>query len=133
VANITQEGTNKDMEIDKRLMDYLYTTFLHPFPKLILKKMNCNKIEEIIRLIKFKSACGYDRITANLIKASAPFISSPLACICNKSLFTGIFPSLLKYSEITPIHKKGDKTDKSNYRPIYLLPTFSKILGKIYI
>jgi hypothetical protein len=79
VANITKEGTNKDTEIDKRPMDYLYTLFLQPFPKLILKKTNCNVIEEIIRLMKLKSAHGYDGITANLIKASAPFISSPLA------------------------------------------------------
>jgi hypothetical protein len=81
--------------------------------------------------MKPKAAHGYDGITASLIKASAPFISSPLAYICNKSLSTGIFPSRLKYSEITTIHKKGDKTDMLNYRPISLLPTFSKILEKV--
>jgi hypothetical protein len=85
VANITKVGTNKDTEIDKRPMDYLYTLFVQPFPKLILKKMNCKEIEEIIRLMKPKSAHGYDGITANFIKASAPFISSPSAYICNKS------------------------------------------------
>jgi hypothetical protein len=112
-------------------MDYLYTSFLQLFPILILKKTNCNEIEEIIRLMKPKAAHGCDGITANLIKASAPFISSPLAYICNKSLSTGIYPSRLKYSEITPIHKKGDETDMSNYRPISLLPTFSKIHEKV--
>jgi hypothetical protein len=56
--------------------------------------------------MKPKAAHGYDGITSNLIKASAPFISSPYAYICNKSLPTGIFPSHLKYSEITPIYKK---------------------------
>jgi hypothetical protein len=40
VANITKEGTNKDTQIDKRPMDYLYTSFLQPLPKLILKKTN---------------------------------------------------------------------------------------------
>jgi hypothetical protein len=92
VANITKEGTNKDTQIDKRPMDYLYTLFLQPFPKLILKKTNCNEIEEIMRLMKPKAVHGYDGISANLIKASAPFISSPLAYIrvCNKSVYRDI-------------------------------------------
>jgi hypothetical protein len=74
--------------------------------------------------MKPKLASGYDGITAKLIKASAPFISSPLAYICNESLSTGIFPSHLKYPEITPVYKKGDTTDMSSYRPVSLLPTF---------
>jgi hypothetical protein len=48
MANVTKEGTNKNIERDKRPMDYLYASFLQPFPKLILKKTNCNEIEEII-------------------------------------------------------------------------------------
>jgi hypothetical protein len=98
---------------------------------LVLKKTNSKEIEEIMRYIKPKSACGYDGITIKLKKASAPFTSSPLAYIFNKSLSTGIFPSHLKYSEIIPIHKEGDKSDMSNYRPISLLPPFSKFLEKV--
>jgi hypothetical protein len=73
VANITEEGINKDMMLDKRPTDYLYTSFLQPFQKMVLKETNRNEIEEIIRLMKPKLACGYDGITAKL-KASAPFI-----------------------------------------------------------
>jgi hypothetical protein len=36
-------------------------------------------------------------------------------------LFSGIFPTRLKFSEINPAFKKGDKNDTYNYRPVSLL------------
>jgi hypothetical protein len=42
-----------------------------------------------------------------------------------------VFPSRLKYSQINPIFKKGDKSAMSNYRPISLLTSFSKVFEKV--
>jgi len=46
-------------------------------------------------------------------------------------LSTGIFPTQLEDSQIKPIFKKGNKTEKSNYRPISLLTSFSKVFEKV--
>jgi hypothetical protein len=66
-----------------------------------------------------------------ILKLSAPFISSPLKHICNKSLSAGIFPTHLKYSIIKPSFIVGDRDSMVNYRPISLLTSFSKVFAKI--
>ena len=44
---------------------------------------------------------------------------------------SGIFPTWLKFSQVVPIFKKGDKDKLTNYRPISLLTSFSKIFEKV--
>ena len=66
-----------------------------------------------------------------LIKAIKTEIRPALTCIFNQSLNTGIFPEKLKIAKVIPIHNKGSLDDISNYRPISLLPSISKILEKL--
>ena len=66
-----------------------------------------------------------------LLKTCSPYIASPLAYICNKSITSGTFPDPLKYAVVKPLFKKGDKTELLNYRPISILNSFSKILEKV--
>jgi hypothetical protein len=86
---------------------------------------------DVIRFVKAKGSHGHDEITTKILKISAPFISTPLSYIFNKSMISGIFPTRLKYATIKPIFKNGDKKNVANYRPISILPSFSKILEKI--
>ena len=52
-------------------------------------------------------------------------------CINHSIEETGIFPSSLKLGNITPILKKDDPLDKSNYRPVSILPLLSKVYERI--
>ena len=54
-----------------------------------------------------------------------------LAHINNQSLTDGIFPEALKIAGVVPIFKSGDAECISNYRPISILPAFSKISEKV--
>jgi hypothetical protein len=47
-------------------------------------------------------------------------------------LSTGIFPTRLKFSQITPIFKRGNKAEISNYRPISLFTSFSNVFEKVF-
>ena len=55
----------------------------------------------------------------------------PLLHIFNVSLQNGTFPDELKIARVTPLFKNGSDSDLGNYRPISVLPCFSKILEKI--
>jgi len=46
-------------------------------------------------------------------------------------LAQGIYPERLKFSLIKPVYKSGDKSSPSDYRPISLLPGFSKIFETV--
>jgi len=99
-------------------------------PPPVFKTFSTEEITSIIKPIKTKNSSGYDEIITKLLKISVNYICSPLTYICNKSVITGIFPERLKYSIIKPLYKKGDKTDPSNYRPLSMLTSFSKVLEK---
>jgi hypothetical protein len=61
-----------------------------------------------------------------------PNISIPLLNIFNKSLNQGVFPNEMKIAKVIPIFKSGNKECINNYRPISLLPQFSKLLEKLF-
>ena len=59
------------------------------------------------------------------------FLSTFVCLIINQSLYTGIFPDLLKLAKVIPLFKKGDKLLFETYRPISLLKAISKILERV--
>ena len=76
-------------------------------------------------------ACGVDGITARLIKACGDAIIDPLLYIMNLSISKCVFPTAWKEAKVTPLYKSGPSTDPSNYRPISVLPIFSKVLERV--
>ena len=56
----------------------------------------------------------------------------PLKHIFNLSVLNEVFPDSMKISRVIPLFKSGNTKEFSNYRPISLLPQFSKILEQMY-
>lgn len=90
-----------------------------------------DQIVKIIMSLDNKYSTGNDDIPITVIKTALPFICTPLTHIINHSLISGIFPEKFKTARVIPIFKKGNVEDVKCYRPVSLLPVFSKILEKV--
>ena len=67
----------------------------------------------------------------NLIKIASTPLSNIVCHIYNNSFETGIYPTKLKFATVTPAHKADSKMTLNNYRPISVLPIFSKVLERL--
>ena len=94
-------------------------------------KTNPNEVYKLINKLKNKKSSGFDDLSAKFLKLCAPYISSSLANIFNASISKGVYPDLLKTARVTPIYKKGAKSDPGNYRPISVLSQVNKVFEKI--
>ena len=115
-------------QTDKDPMSYLKnpsvnSMFLFPTSK-----------EETINLSKKlakKSSIGPDGIPTNLILDSMEELGEVIVNCINSSFEKGVFPDCLKKATVIPLHKKKSKKDPSNYRPVSLLNSLSKIIEKV--
>jgi hypothetical protein len=89
------------------------------------------EINNVVQALESKKSSGKDELSVDIMKKSVHTILKPLAYICNKSMEFGYVPSSMKVAKVCPIHKDGSHSDLNNYRPISVLPSFSKILEKI--
>ena len=93
--------------------------------KLSFQPISVKGVENVIKNIPSNKASGGD-IPIKILKQSG-FTYQILTDCINDAINKGIFPDSLKIANITPVHKKNEPTDKENYRPVSVLPLFSKV------
>ena len=81
--------------------------------------------------LKASTSKGHENVSTQLLKQTVKEVATPLAHIVNLSLSHGIFPNDRKLAKSVHIFKNGNTKLFNNYRPISILPAFSKILEKI--
>ena len=105
---------------------------LHPtaFPlsnPMPLPIFSCRKVRRVLLNLETKKAFGPDGIPPRVLKECAHELSPMLSRLFRLILKTGIYPSSWKHVLVQPVPKKGDRSNPSNYRPIALTSTISKV------
>ena len=81
--------------------------------------------------LDFRKAYGPDGIPPIVLKNCASVLAPCLVKLFRLCLSTSTFPSCWKFAHVQPVPKKGDRSNPSNYRPIALISTLSKVFESI--
>ena len=129
-ANVGPKYANLINKPDCDVSDYLKKIKRNE-KSLFLSPTNHTEIRQLISNLPNKTSSGYDQLNNKLLKEIKSELAVPLCIIFNYSLNSGCFPTKMKYAEVVPLYKSKSQLEPSNYQPISLLITISKILEKI--
>ena len=128
-ASIGQELANRIRHPQgNSYRNYLSGHYVH---SVFMKPTDTTELKKIIKNMKNTHTAGADGICSKILIAVTDLIVLPLAHCINFSLLHGVVPKVTKIARIIPIYKSGDKNNISNYRPISVLPTLSKVLERV--
>jgi len=93
--------------------------------------MTEDKVAECLNELKIKNSKGYARIPMRILKDGASILRNLLSALFGRIYKGKEIPKQWKVAKIIPLHKKGNKQDVANYRPISNLCLVSKVFQKM--
>ncbi len=127
-SSIGKQTSQNVPATNKSFSEYLKNPKIN---SIFIEPVDSQYILQIVNKFKPKTSFGHDDIPTKLVKESINEILDPITHIVNLSLSTGVVPIQLKKAKVIPIYKASNPQMLKNYRPISLLPAFSKILEKV--
>lgn len=109
---------------DPRSNQYGYCSIERNVNSMFLSPVEESEIIQIVSKCKNKTSNDCNNVDMVVVKNVIDAISKPLTY--NLSFQSGKFPNQMKIAKVIPLYKSGDKHQFTNYRPVSLLPQFSK-------
>ena len=90
-----------------------------------------DKVKKILRTLNISKSAGPDNMHPRVLKELSEQLAEPLTYVFKVSISEGVLPEQWKQANVTPLFKKGNKSDPNNYRPVSLTSIPCKMLEKI--
>jgi len=100
----------------------------HPFDDLLI---TAPAVYEVLRKLQPDKSPGPDNIHPRILKECAVELAMPLTILFQSTLTEGCVPQEWKQANVTPIYKKGSRSDVGNYRPISLTSVCCKVMERL--
>ena len=134
--------TDNDLDTASVVNETFTTVFTKEDPSSVIPPTNYNyngsilrdieiteeMVKKVLTNLNVNKSAGPDGITPRLLKKCSESLTKPLTMIFRKSLQTGDVPMSWREANVTPLFKKGSKTNPLNYRPVSL----TSVVGKVF-
>ena len=135
---INNEHKNIQDPIEKIIVKYQF----HPSILIIKNKIeNTNTfrfkhvmlsdIKNEIKGLNSNKEATHNNMPPKILRQSAEVTTNTLQLIFNSAISNSEFPEKLKLADVTPVFKNMDPLDKTDYRPVSVLPPVSKVFKKL--
>ena len=97
----------------------------------VFQKVAPGTVDKEVRNLNPKKATTHKNIPPKILKSNSDVCVEPLTQIFNDCIENSTFPDELKCADVTSLPKNGPTNTRTNFRPISVLPTVSKLFERI--
>jgi hypothetical protein len=127
-VNVADNLAKKIPKPNTKYQDYLKNPNEH---SIYLQETTPDEVGKLVTKLDSKKSADIYGISGKMIKEGGFVMVEIITLLFNMSISQGKFPDALKNAKVVPVHKGDSRLEMSNYRPISLLPTLSKIFEKL--
>lgn len=139
IKQIAQEFNNYFVSsVEELVQQFNFGNLIRPVQQQVtssttfsLEQTSESIVLDAINTIKLSNCMDLSHINTAFVKRNKNALIKPLTHVINLSIESGQFPAPWKQARVIPIFKSGSQDQACNYRPISILPVFSKVLEKI--
>ena len=99
--------------------------------RFFFKYVTCKEVHDLIKCLNVNKPLGTSKIPAWALKDAQSVLAEPLCFLIIEFISESSFPTDLKKALVSPLYKKGNTEDPTNYRPISVTGALAKFFEQV--